>query len=102
MNKIIVDKIDSFEEFVKNMEVNIFYELPKNCRYKWIKIEKSEDRYSKEKYFCWTMEYNYSVAGFSGYIYPSSGNKVTHFKTERGAKRSLTTRYKEYFDHLNS
>jgi len=90
MNRIKIESIGNFFELVQAMEVNTYYELPENCRYKWIKIDKGSEYYSKETYYCWAMEYNYEVTGSVGYIYPIIGNnKVAHFKTERGAKTSL-------------
>jgi hypothetical protein len=101
MNEVKIDKIDDFKKFVETMEVNTQYLLPDNFRYKWIKIEKEKEYYSKDIYFTWAMEYNYKVAGSVGYIYPISGsNKVTHFKTEKGAKTNFLKRYADYFEPL--
>jgi len=100
MNEVKIDKIDDFKKFVETMEVNTRYLLPDNFRYKWIKIEKGNEYFSNEIYFSWAMEYNYKVAGSVGYIYPISANKVTHFKTEKGAKTNFLKRYADYFEPL--
>ena len=101
MKRIKIETIDNFFVFVHSMEVNTYYELPDNFRYKWIKIDKANEYYSKETYYSWAMEYNYKVSGSVGYIYPIIGNnKVAHFKTEKGAKTSFIKRYKEYFETI--
>lgn len=97
MNEIKIEKIDHFKKFVDEMQVNTRYLLPDNFMYKWINIEKCIEHYSKEIYYSWAMEYNYKVARRVGYIYPISGsNKITHFKTERGAKINFLKRYADY------
>jgi hypothetical protein len=99
MDIIQIDKIEDFKKFIESINVNTIYVLPPIFRYRWIKIEKANEYFSKEIYFSWTMEYNYSISGAVGYIYPlSSNSKVAHFKTEGGAKRNLLKRYKDYFD----
>ncbi len=105
MNKIIkeitIEKIDNFKKFVDELQLNTQYLLPDNFRYKSIKIEKGNEYFSKETYYSWTMEYNFKIAGSVGYIYPTSGNnKVTHFKTEKGAKTNFFKRYADYFEPL--
>lgn len=101
MKRIKIENIGNFFDIVHGMEVNTFYDLPDNCRYKWIKIEKGSEYYTKETYYCWAMEYNYKVSGCVGYIYPLVGsNKVAHFKTEKGCKTSFIKRYREYFESL--
>lgn len=98
IKEVKIKKITDFELFIASLEVNVRYLLPDNFRYKWVRIAKESEYYSKNIYFTWAMEYNYSVAGMVGYIYPiSSGNKVTHFKTEKGAKRNFIKRYAEIF-----
>lgn len=90
MKRVKVESIEKFADLIYNMEVNIYYELPENFRYKWIKIDKGSEYYSKETYYSWSMEYNYKVSGSVGYIYPIVGNnKIAHFKTEKGAKTSF-------------
>jgi hypothetical protein len=92
-----MDKID-IKGFILNMELNKYYGMPPDCRYKWMKIEKGTEYYEKDVYYCWAMEYNYNVCGCTGYIHPYGGtNKVKHFKTEAGAKRNLTKYVEKYF-----
>ncbi len=101
MNEVRVEKIDNFEKFVESMEINTRYLLPDNFRYKWVKIDSDNEYFSKELYFSWSMEYNYKMSGSVGYIYPlSGGSKVTHFKTERGAKNNFIKKYSYYFNPL--
>ncbi len=102
MKEVKIELIEDFAGFVDLMEVNVTYLLPDNCRYKWVKIEKDTEYYSKETYFMWSMEYNYAVAGSVGYIYPLKGsNTCQHFKTEIGAKNNFIKAYSYYFDVLN-
>jgi len=99
--EVKIDKIDNFQKFVESMEVNIKYWLPANFRYKWIRIEQGTDYFSEEEYFSWAMEYNYDVAGTSGYIYPLKGwNTVKRFKTKKGATKNFYKAYADYFEPL--
>lgn len=102
MERIKVENTSGLTDLIATMEVNTYYEMPDNFRYKWIKIESSEGYYSKEPYFSWAMEHNYKVSGCVGYIYPLNGNNmVTHFKTEKGAKSNLIKRFKKYAGFYN-
>lgn len=101
MSEIKLENIGDFKKFVEGMKINTKYLLPDNFRYKWIKIEKNSGYYSKEYYYSWSMEYNYKVTGIVGYIFPLSvGNKITHFKTENGAKKNFLKKYARYFEPL--
>lgn len=103
MERIKIETFENFEAAIKEMKLNTFYDLPENCRYRYIKFEMSEGYYDKKIYFTWSMEYNYYKSGSTGYIYPSAGsNKVAHFKTEKGAKQNFLRQYKDYFEQLKT
>ena len=99
MKEIKIEKIDDFKSFVENMALNVRYLLPKNSRYKWIKIEKDIDYFTKDISFSWSMEHNYYVTRRVGYVYPytTTSNRIKSFKTEKGAKNNLIKNYEEYF-----
>lgn len=102
MEEIIVKEVGDFKSFVESMNVNVKYLLPKNLRYKWVKIEQGKDYITGETEYGWAMEYNYRMAGSVGYIYPmAGGDKVKSFKTSNGAKRNLIKRYQDYFNSNN-
>jgi len=102
METIKIDKIDDIQSFIDNLDVNVKYEFPTNFKYKWLKIEKGIDTFTKELYYSWTMELNYYVAGRSGYIFPlkNGGNMVSQFKTEKAAKKNLIKNYGKWFETL--
>lgn len=98
---ITIKHIDDFETFVNSMVLNTRYMLPPTCAFKWAKIEKDTDLYSKEVTYSWAMEYNYTVTGCTGYIFPlKSRNYVASFKTEAGARRNYFKRYVEVFEPI--
>ncbi len=102
MTEIKIDHIDNFEVFVNTMELNTRYMLPDACRYKWVKIEKNPHHYTKEIEYSWTMEYNYRVAGCTGYIFPmKDSNYVKKFKTESGARRNFYKKYVDIFEPIS-
>jgi hypothetical protein len=102
MNSIKVENIEDFETFVNTMELNVRYDLPANFRYKWVKIEKELDYFTKEVQYSWAMEYNYSTAGCVGYIFPlKSSNYVQSWKTEKGARRNFFKRYVDVFEPIS-
>jgi hypothetical protein len=93
MMKIVkLDSVTDISQLVASMEMDTYYELPQNYRYKWIRFHGHSGLYS------WAMEYNYQVSGCVGYIFPLSGNMVTQFKTKSGAKRNFLRRYEKYFN----
>ena len=101
MNEIKIENIADFKKFVEEMKVNTKYLLPDTFRYKWVQIESGNEYHSKERYYTWAMEYNYKVSGNVGYIFPvSPGNMVTHFKTEKGAKKNFLNKYAYYFEPM--
>jgi hypothetical protein len=82
---------ESFKAFVMSIPVNEKIEL-RGWRYKWMKIEQEKDGG-----YSWTMEHNFKVSGFVGYVYPSQGHYVQNFKTENGARRNLINRCEWFF-----
>lgn len=95
MNHIQINEVPDIISLIKEMQLDTYYDMPSDFRYKWIKIEKNEDYDTKEIYFCWGMEYNYNVTGTVGYIHPliNNGTYVKSFKTEANAKRNLIKRF---------
>ena len=103
MEEILVGKINNFDELIKSMEVNKRYMFVENMPYKWIRFEKTKKYGSEEIHYSWAMEYNYKVAGTTGYIYPmSTSHRVTHFRTEAGAKNNFIKRYKDVFSRCKT
>lgn len=98
MEQIEVAEITDIASLINEMKINTYYNMPPNFRYKWIKIEKDADYYTKEIRFCWSMEYNYKISGAVGYVHPlmPGGNYVKNFKTEANAKRNLIKRFAKY------
>jgi hypothetical protein len=103
MKEITIESVQNFKSLVEEMELNVRYLMPKKSRYKWIRIDKNIDYFTKQVSYSWSMEHNYNISGRVGYVFPSSNliNKTKDFKTEKGAKNNLIKNYQEFFNGLN-
>lgn len=88
-NKIVdISSFEKFTEFVMGVKVEEKYNFPETFRYKYLKIDFSDGKFS------WVMERNFKVCRGVGYVYPStSPTIVSTFKTEKGAKRNIIKRF---------
>lgn len=102
MQEIIVNTLPNslweLERFVTDLNINVYYIMPKKSTFKSIKVQYATSYFNDEPYYCWVMEYNYEVTGSVGYAYPLASTQIVkHFKTEKGVKRNLFKRLAHSF-----
>lgn len=76
---------EQMTDFIESLKINEITSIPILFDYKTMQITNELEGYS------WKMEYNFDFLNRKriGFSFPTIGNYVQFFKTEKGAKRSL-------------
>lgn len=91
-----------FEQLVNQLQVGVRFDLPNDCKFLWVNIDRNKDYYTGEITYSWALKRNYYVCGSTGYVFPLNGQFVKQWKTEKGARRNLIATFGMYFDeYLN-